>query len=249
MVDAASGCRGEWQAVKQVAGELIVSCQASTGEPLCSPEHILALALSAINGGAGALRLEGVDNIKLVRANTKLPIIGLTKDDTIAPGDRLKKVYITGSYADAESLAKAGADIIALDATGRPRPDGLSLKEQIEKIHEQLNLPVWADVSTFSEGVAAREAGADVISSTMYGYTEETVLPPEQGPSFELLKDLCQHMDCPVILEGRVWHPEEVTRAFELGVHAVVVGSAITRPQLITQRFVKAIPARKADRH
>jgi N-acylglucosamine-6-phosphate 2-epimerase len=83
----------------------------------------------------------------------------------------------------------------------------------------------------------------------MYGYTEETVLPPEHGPSFELLKDLCQHMDCPVILEGRVWHPEEVTRAFEVGVHAVVVGSAITRPQLITQRFVKAIPARKADRH
>lgn len=249
MVNAASDSRGEWPAVKQVAGELIVSCQASTGEPLCSPEHILALSLSAINGGAGALRLEGVENIKLVRANTKLPIIGLTKDDNIPPSERLKKVYITGSFADAQSLAEAGADIIALDATGRPRPDGLSLKEQIQKIHEQLNLPVWADIATFSEGVAAREAGADVISSTMYGYTEETVLPPEHGPSFELLKDLCQHMDCPVILEGRVWYPEDVTRAFELGVHAVVVGSAITRPQLITQRFVKAIPARKTDRN
>jgi N-acylglucosamine-6-phosphate 2-epimerase len=248
MVNASSDSRGEWQAVKQVAGELIVSCQASTGEPLCAPEHILALALSAINGGAGALRLEGVENIKLVRANTKLPIIGLTKDDTIAPSERLKRVYITGSFTDAQSLAEAGADIIALDATGRPRPDGLTLKEQIEKIHAELNLPVWADIATFSEGVAAREAGADVISSTMYGYTEETVLPPEHGPSFELLKDLCQHMDCPVILEGRVWYAEDVTRAFELGVHAVVVGSAITRPQLITQRFVKAIPARKADR-
>jgi N-acylglucosamine-6-phosphate 2-epimerase len=249
MVNAASGSRGEWPAVKQVAGALIVSCQASTGEPLCSPEHILALSLSAINGGAGALRLEGVENIKIVRANTRLPIIGLTKDDTIPPSERLKRVYITGSFADAQALAEAGADIIALDATGRPRPDGLTLKEQIQKIHEQLNLPVWADVATFSEGVAAREAGADVISSTMYGYTEETVLPPEHGPSFELLKDLCQHMDCPVILEGRVWCPEDVTRAFELGVHAVVVGSAITRPQLITQRFVKAIPARKADRN
>lgn len=249
MSKATCDSSGEWQAVKQVAGELIVSCQASTGEPLCSPEHILALALSAINGGAGALRLEGVENIRLVRANTKLPIIGLTKDDTILPSERLKKVYITGTFAEAQSLAEAGADIIALDATGRPRPDGLTLKEQIKKIHDQLNLPVWADVATFSEGVAAREAGADVISSTMYGYTEETVLPPEDGPSFELLKDLCQHMDCPVILEGRVWYPEDVTRAFELGVHAVVVGSAITRPQLITQRFVKAIPARKADRH
>ncbi|MBA3856466.1 MAG: N-acylglucosamine-6-phosphate 2-epimerase [Cyanobacteria bacterium PR.3.49] len=244
---ASDGCK--WPAVKQVAGELIVSCQASTGEPLCSPEHILALALSAINGGAGALRLEGVDNIKLVRTKTKLPIIGLTKDDTIPPSERLKKVYITGSFADAESLAVAGADIIALDATARPRPDGLTLKEQIKKIHDHLNLPVWADVATFSEGVAAREAGADVISSTMYGYTEETVLPPEHGPSFELLKDLCQHMDCPVILEGRVWHPDEVTRAFDVGVHAVVVGSAITRPQLITERFVKAIPARKNERN
>ena len=249
MSNAASDSRGDWQAVKQVAGELIVSCQASTGEPLCSPEHILALALSAINGGAGALRLEGVENIRLVRANTKLPIIGLTKDDTILPSERLKKVYITGSFAEAQSLAEAGADIIALDATGRPRPDGLTLKEQIQKIHDQLKLPVWADVATFSEGVAARESGADVISSTMFGYTEDTVLPPEHGPSFELLKDLCQHIDCPVILEGRVWYPEDVTRAFELGVHAVVVGSAITRPQLITQRFVKAIPARKADRH
>lgn len=249
MSKATCDSSGEWQAVKQVAGELIVSCQASTGEPLCSPEHIMALALSAINGGAGALRLEGVENIRLVRANTKLPIIGLTKDDTILPSERLKKVYITGTFAEAQSLAEAGADIIALDATGRPRPDGLTLKEQIQKIHDQLKLPVWADVATFSEGVAAREAGADVISSTMYGYTEETVLPPEDGPSFELLKDLCQHMDCPVILEGRVWYPEDVTHAFELGVHAVVVGSAITRPQLITQRFVKAIPARKADRH
>ena len=128
MSNAASDSCGKWTAVKQVAGALIVSCQAATGEPLCSPEHILALALSAINGGAGALRLEGVDNIKLVRAHTKLTIIGLTKDDTIAQSERLKKVYITGSLADAEALAGAGADIIALDATGRPRPDGLTLK-------------------------------------------------------------------------------------------------------------------------
>lgn len=249
MSNAASDSRGEWQAVSKVAGELIVSCQAATGEPLCSPAHILALALSAINGGAGALRLEGVENIKLVRANTILPIIGLTKDDSVAASDRLKKVYITGSFSDAAALAEAGADVIALDATGRPRPDGLTLKEQITRIHDELNLPVWADIATFSEAVAARQAGADVISSTLYGYTEETSLPPEHGPSFDLLKELCEHMNCPVILEGRVWHPEEVTRAFELGVHAVVVGSAITRPQLITERFVKAIPARKAERH
>lgn len=243
---ASDGCE-KWQSVKQVAGELIVSCQASTGEPLCSPEHILALSLSAINGGAGALRLEGVENIKLVRANTNLPIIGLTKDDSVPSSERLKSVYITGSFADAQALAEAGADIIALDATQRPRPDGLTLKEQIRKIHDELKRPVWADIATFSEAIAAREAGADVVSSTMFGYTEETALPPEHGPSFDLLKELCQHLDCPIILEGRVWHPEEVTHAFELGVHAVVVGSAITRPQLITQRFVKAIPARRSD--
>jgi N-acylglucosamine-6-phosphate 2-epimerase len=115
----------------------------------------------------------------------------------------------------------------------------------IDKIHKELDKPVWADVATFAEGIAALEAGADIVSTTLFGYTEETMIPREQGPGFELLKELVNHSSVPVILEGRVWLPEEVKQAFELGAYAVVVGSAITRPHLITERFVKSIPARR----
>jgi N-acylglucosamine-6-phosphate 2-epimerase len=140
---------------------------------------------------------------------------------------------------------EAGADIVALDATGRDRPDGSSVTLMIERIHDQLKRPVWADVATFSEGIAAAKAGADIVSTTLFGYTEETKSPLEQGPALDLLKNLCDQLEIPVILEGRVWHPYEVTEAFEHGAYAVVVGSAITRPTLITERFVKAIPLRR----
>ncbi len=221
---------------------LIVSCQASSGEPLDSPEHIKALALSAIMGGAKALRLEGVENIKSVRAATHLPIIGLTKSKTVKENERLNKVYITSSYAEAKSLAEAGCDIIALDATSRPRPDNLSLKETISRVHNELIKPVWADISTFEEGMNAYSCGADLVSTTLFGYTKETEQMTSVGPGLDLLKKLVEHIDVPVILEGRVWHPEEVKKAFRYGAFAVVVGSAITRPQLITERFVRMIP-------
>lgn len=238
------------EAIQAIDGALVVSCQASSGEPLNHPDHILAMSLSALNGGARALRLEGVENVRHVRAAARklfeghLPIVGLTKSE-IPAAEKLSSVYITASFAEAEALAEAGADFIALDATGRKRADQLSLKETIEKIHSQLNLPVWADCSTFGEGIAADEAGADIISTTLFGYTEETALPKEHGPGLDLLKEFVDHIASPIILEGRIWTPEELTRAFELGAYAVVVGSAITRPQLITERFVKAIPSRR----
>jgi Putative N-acetylmannosamine-6-phosphate epimerase len=233
--------------IESIKGNLVVSCQASSGEPLNHKTHILAMSLSALNGGAGGLRLEGVENIAFVREfvdiNYKghVPIIGLTKSELSAE-QKLNTAYITASYVEAAELARAGADIIALDATGRRRLDNLSLKETVEKIHSELNVPVWADCSTFSEGLAAAEAGCDVVSTTLYGYTAETELPKEHGPGLSLLKEFVTHLKVPVILEGRVWTPAELTEAFELGAHAVVVGSAITRPQLITERFVKAIP-------
>jgi N-acylglucosamine-6-phosphate 2-epimerase len=228
--------------IENIKGTLIVSCQADEGEPLAAPEHIKALALSAIMGGAKALRLEGIENIEAVRAATQLPIIGLSKSKTISNKDRLDKVYITASFAEAKALADAGSDIIALDATERPRADGLTLKETIDRIHEELNKPVWADISTFAEGIQADKFGADLISTTLFGYTRETKLASDHGPDLELVKKLAQAIKTPVILEGRVWHTEEVTKAFAYGAFAVVVGSAITRPQLITERFVQAIP-------
>jgi len=236
--------------VQSIDGALVVSCQASSGEPLNRPEHILALALSAINGGARALRLEGVENVRFVRQATErmfsghLPIVGLTKSE-IAAEEKLTSVYITASFAEARALAEAGADFIALDATGRRRSDNSSLSETIDRIHSELKLPVWADCATFGEGMSAADAGADLISTTLFGYTSETELPKEHGPGLDLLKEFVDHLSLPVILEGRIWSPEQLSGAFECGAYAVVVGSAITRPQLITERFVKAIPSRR----
>jgi len=221
-------------------GGLIVSCQASKGEPLCKPEIIGALCQSALSGGARALRLEGLENISFVRKLTNVPIIGITKTEGLTKDQALNQVYITSTLAEAIDVVEAGADIVALDATMRPRPDSLSLAETIEKIHSKTNALVWADTATIEEAHQAQKCGADIVSTTLYGYTRETELPSDSEPSFEFLERCINELDVPVILEGRVWHPEEVERAIKLGAHAVVVGSAITRPHLITERFVRA---------
>lgn len=227
--------------IEQFRGKLVVSCQASVGEPLCSPQHIAALALSAINGGASALRLEGADNVAYVRERVSIPIVGLTKSDDVPESQRLSCVYITPTFSDASQLAAAGADIIAMDATQRPRPGGEDLVTLVARIGQELHRPVWADVSTISEGLAAADAGVHIVSTTLSGYTAQTAGRPDE-PDFDLLRDLIKQTALPVVLEGRVWTPAHVTRAFSEGAFAVVVGSAITRPQLITRRFVDAIP-------
>jgi N-acylglucosamine-6-phosphate 2-epimerase len=228
--------------IEKLARALIVSCQASEGEPLCAPEHIKALALSAINGGAGALRLEGHENVKALRPATELPIIALAKSKTVPDSERLTSVFITSTFKEAEELACTGPEIIAIDATARKRPDGLSLRELIAKIHKELRKLVLADIATLDEARAAEDCGADLVSTTLFGYTAETALPSDAPPSMDLLTAVVKHLRVPVILEGRIWHPHEVKQAFELGAYAVVVGSAITRPQLITERFVRAVP-------
>jgi N-acylglucosamine-6-phosphate 2-epimerase len=228
--------------IEKLKGILIVSCQANLGEPLAQPAYIKAMALSAINGGAKGLRLEGIENIRTVKGVTNLPVIGLSKSKEVVDQDRLSKVYITASFAEAKSLAGAGCDIIALDGTSRQRADNLSLQETIFRIHKDLNKPVLADISTVEEGLQAQDWGADLVSTTLFGYTKETELTSTDGPGLKLLKKLAERLDIPVILEGRVWYPEEVKFAFEYGAYAVVVGSAITRPQLITERFVQALP-------
>lgn len=235
---------GENSVLAVLKGGLIVSCQASKGEPLCKPEIIGALCQSALSGGARALRLEGLSNISFVRKLTneqnRVPIIGITKTEGLSKDQALDQVYITSTLEEAIGVARAGADIVALDATLRPRKDNLCLQETIEKIHQQTGALVWADTATIEEAHQAQKAGADIVSTTLYGYTRETELPADAEPSFEFLERCINELDVPVILEGRVWHPEQVERAIKLGAHAVVVGSAITRPHLITERFVKA---------
>lgn len=236
--------KSKFESITSLAHALIVSAQASDDEPLNRPEHLCAMALSGINGGAKGLRLEGCENIAYIRKYTDRPIIGLSKSKNVPENERLNRVYITATFAEAKAVVEAGADIVAIDATARERPDGSDLHQLIKAIHEKLGKAVWADVSSLSEGIGAAEAACDVISTTLYGYTAETRRPEQDPPDFELLASLCKNLQLPIVLEGRVWHPYELRQAFELGAYAVVVGSAITRPQLIAKRFVHAIPVR-----
>lgn len=229
----------------RIKGGLIVSCQASKGEPLAKPEHILALSLTVLNGGACALRLEGVENIRAVRARTDVPIVGITKTEGLSEEERLNKAYITASYDEAARVLEAGADIVALDATGRPREDGLSLAQTVARLHDEFDAAVWADTATFGEAEAAVASGVDMVSTTLYGYTRETYRQHGEGPDYSFLERCVNKLDVPVIMEGRVWHHDQASRAIACGAHAVVVGSAITRPHLITRGFVDALKSRE----
>ena len=204
-------------------------------EPLYREECMVAMMQSVVKGGAAALRVAGVRDVINAKKLFKLPVIGMTKPEVIPPNWR-EIVYITPTIKEAKDLIQAGADIIAFDGTTRPRGENTNLKQIIKfiKINKKIAM---ADISTLSEGITARLLGADIVSTTLSGYTTESPETSDE-PDFELLKGLVKSVDCPVILEGRIWQPEQVDKAFELGAHAVVIGSAITRPQLITKKFV-----------
>ena len=197
---------------------------------------MIGMMKSVVNGGAGALRLAGARDVKNAKKLFNLPIIGLTKPNII-PKNYKELVYITPNIKDVIELVEAGADVIATDATQRKRPNNEKLQDLIKYIHINKRLAM-ADISTLEEGLNAKELGADIISTTLAGYTLESANSPASEPDFELLKQLVEQTQLPVVLEGRIWEPEQVNKAFELGAHCVVIGSAITRPQLITKRFV-----------
>jgi len=220
------------QFVEQVRGGLIVSCQALPNEPLHGAHLMARMALAAWLGGAVGIRANGADDIQAIRAAVQLPIIGIYKDGE-------EGVYITPTFRPAQVVAEAGADVIALDATGRPRPDGTSLVEIIRRIHSHLNKLVMADVSTLEEAQAAQAAGADLIASTLSGYTPYS--PKISGPDFDLLRAMSAALQVPIIAEGRITTPDEARQALDCGATAVVVGGAITRPQQITARFVETL--------
>ena len=225
---------------EKLKNKLIVSVQAQGNEPLNKPEHLLAMSQSVINGGAGALRLCGIDNIKYIKKNISASIIGLTKLEP-TPINWLDKVYITATLKDLKELLKTDIEFIAIDGTSRPRDDNSTLKDQIKLIKEYKKIVV-ADISTFEEGENANKLVADIISTTLSGYTKETRYKANNGPDFELLAELTEEISTPVILEGRIWEPDDVKKAFQIGAHAVVIGTAITRLHLITKRFVGAVP-------
>ena len=194
----------------------------------------MAIMASVINGGASGLRVAGARDVKNAKT-FNIPVIGLTKPEQL-PINWKEVVYITPTLKEVEELIGADADIIAFDGTSRPRPNGCTLKDIITNIHNANKLAM-ADISTLSEGINCASLGADIISTTLSGYTLESESTSNE-PDFELLTELVKKIDKPVILEGRIWEPSDVDKAFEIGAHSVVIGSAITRPQLITKRFV-----------
>ncbi len=222
--------------IDKIKGTVIVSVQAMPSEPLYAEGAMLAMMKSVVNGGAGALRVAGIRDVVNAKKNFNLPVIGITKPNVI-PKNYKEIVYITPTVKDVLDLVKAGADIIAFDGTQRKRPNNEKIEDLIKFIHINKRVAM-ADISTLEEGLKAKDAGADILSTTLAGYTLESIDSPSSDPDFQLLEDLVNETDIPVILEGRIWEPEQVNKAFKIGAHAVVIGSAITRPQLITKRFV-----------
>ena len=222
--------------LNRLKGKVVVSCQAMPSEPLYLEKCMVAMMKSVIKGGAGALRVAGSRDVRNAKNLFDVPIIGLTKPDVIPPNWQ-EIVYITPTVKEVIELVDAGADIIAFDGTMRERPQGAKLEDLIKycKINKRIAM---ADISTLEEGLNAEKLGADILSTTLSGYTQFSQNRGE-GPDFELLKQLVENTNLPVVLEGRIWEPQEVTKAFELGEHCVVIGSEITRPQLITKRFVQ----------
>ncbi len=214
-------------------GGLVVSCQALPGEPLFGADIMARLAIAAEAGGAAGIRANSPADIQAVRAATALPLIGLSKVD-MAGYD----VYITPTLADAIAVSKAGADIIALDATARPHPEG-TLASFIGRIKEATGRLVLADISTEDEAFAAQDAGADFVSTTMSGYTPYS--PQSAEPDLDLVRRLAPRLAVPLLAEGRIATPEQARVTLDAGAWAVVVGGAITRPQQITERFMKAL--------
>jgi N-acylglucosamine-6-phosphate 2-epimerase len=217
----------------QIRGGLIVSCQALPDEPLFGAQIMAKLAIAAEAGGAAAIRANTPVDIAAIRAATSLPIIGLWK--VVLPG---YDVYITPRLTDAVAVADAGADIIAIDATRRQRPEG-PLSEFIRRVREETGKPLLADISIYNEALAAEDAGADFVSTTMSGYTAYS--PQISGPDFDLITKLAPVLKVPLFAEGRIASPEDARTALDSGAFAVVVGGAITRPQQITARFHHAL--------
>lgn len=221
--------------IKDLHKKIVVSSQAMPNEPFYDENCMIAMMKSVVNGGAGALRVAGARDVKNAKSLFKIPVIGLTKPQEL-PSNWRSVVYITPTLKEVQELIDANADIIAFDGTSRFRGEGCSLKDIIDKIHSAKKLAM-ADISTLEEGINCEKLGADIVSTTLAGYTEESGEATEM-PDFELLEGLVKNVSIPVILEGRIWSPEDVKKGFELGAHCVVIGSAITRPQLITKRFI-----------
>lgn len=219
--------------LEPLRGGLIVSCQAYAGEPMRHPETMAQMAAAVTEGGAVAVRAQGLADIQLVSARVDVPVIGIWKD-----GDR--GVFITPTLAHCRAVIAAGADILALDGTLRERPDGLSFAETVRQVREESDVLVMADCDSVESAVAAAEAGADIVGTTLAGYTRARA--KTEGPDLELLTDVVRELpETAVVAEGRIHAPDQARSAAATGAFAVVVGTAITHPSTITGWFDAAV--------
>lgn len=215
-------------------GRLVVSAQAYPGEPMRDPRTMAQVAQSAVLGGAAAVRVQGLADIQHARSAVEVPVIGLFKDGH-------EGVFITPTLHHALAVAQAGAHIVALDGTRRDRPDGRSLRETIAVIHEKTGAMVMADCGSLDDALAAVDAGADVLGTTLAGYTVER--PKTDGPDLELIEQIAaEDTGRMLIAEGRIHTPAQAASALSAGADSVVVGTAITHPTSITSWFVDALP-------
>lgn len=220
--------------MEQLQGKLIVSCQALEEEPLHGAEIMARMAIAAKEGGAAGIRANGIDDIKAIKKVVDLPLIGIIKREFPE-----SSVYITPTLEEVESLVEAGVEVIALDATNRVRPDGLTIETFFPILKERYpNQRFMADCATIEDAQRAEKLGFDCVAPTLYGYTEETTGRKLYENDFSFLKEMVDAVNLPVIAEGNILTPDHARCVIEAGAFSVVVGGAITRPQQIAKRFV-----------
>lgn len=222
--------------MEELRHKLIVSCQALPDEPLHSDFIMARMAVAAKEGGASGIRANSVVDITAIQKAVDLPIIGIIKRDYEGAD-----VYITATMKEVDELMTVRPDIIAIDATTSTRPNGESLKEFFQKVKEKYPDQLWmADCSTIDEMLTADQLGFDYIGTTLVGYTKQSQGDKIESNDFEIIRKALSKLSHPLIAEGNIDTPDKVRRVLELGAYSVVVGSAITRPQLITKKFVES---------
>ena len=218
-------------------GALIVSCQALENEPLHSSFIMGKMAKAVCEGGARGIRANTVQDITEIRKNVNLPIIGIIKKNYEG-----SNVYITPTMKEIDALVEINTEIIAMHATNEIRPDGKNIKEFFDTVKTKYpNQLFMADCSTLDEMIEAEKMGFDFIATTLVGYTEHSKSLKIEANDFEIIREAKKLIKKPIIAEGNIDSPQKAKRVLDLGCYAVVVGSSITRPQLITKKYVDEI--------